>query len=700
MKKKRLLFLIAPLVLSGTASGSSFALFGEIKKASTSYVDVIKDATGLTSASFYLFGAYSEESGTPYVYLMSYPGYGSSVKVPCLSKNDTSHPCGINQDDFFSSCLDSIIYVSVYGSTYQAAAFTKNIAAFYIDSSASYAFAPSTTQNQEIVATIDSTSTPSVMTLNGYEYQIANNSATWKGYATPGAADSGYSTDFLAYPVDYSLFRDATAVGFAKGLASSAYTAETAVSAYQSLPYFDRQLFLYYRNTYQTTASATQAVEKILIDGVTSYVSLEGGVSNENTMFKSKTPSATVDYATDTINGLTDSEQYRLTYGSSSITSVYSSNGTLPLAGSANGAEYDLGGQDIEIEVFGGAGYNYMDSDPFALTILPHASAPTPGVNSLSLPISDSASENVNGIYAEELSFAPESGMQYLCLSADTTFSLYEAGSYQWLDTPDFTTLGNSTETALTPETSYLIFKRVHSTTAPDSLPQYDEASGSYVGTSVTTLTKFDSMKKRILVSNYQIYQDKRQSLNDGAEATNLANMLLALRKKVDNATSIDDLATFFSDVYSSEALSFAEQQDAAIASIKASVALTASDSNATETLLNNALAQISALDYFTGATPEQITSLQTEVLWKSEAFRYREGKGKNLVDFFNSSILSSARNLPVEKVNELWSLVNSSFMSLITSLGSDLSSSKAAADAAYSSATSALSAKLQELLG
>jgi hypothetical protein len=64
-------------------------------KAATSYIDVGSGLDSLTIGSFYMFGAYAEESGTPYVYLLSNPAKGGYVRVPCLSKTDASHPCGI-----------------------------------------------------------------------------------------------------------------------------------------------------------------------------------------------------------------------------------------------------------------------------------------------------------------------------------------------------------------------------------------------------------------------------------------------------------------------------------------------------------------------------------------------------------------------------------------------------------------------------
>lgn len=700
VKKKGFLFLIASLALSGTGVFSAVSSFEKAKEvqAATSYIDVSNGLSSLTSGSFYLFGAYAEENGTPYMYLMAFPGYGSFARVPCLSKSDAAHPCGIAESDFGASCLNSIILATTYSGSDLCFAFTTHVSALYADPNSSYSWTGTTSENVTPSVSFDTSASPETMTLGSWEYQITNQEATFKGYASN--VESGYSTALYVYPVATSLLNSVTAVGFAAGLSAGLYTSSNAQSVYQGLNYTQRNLFAYYMNTYRTNSIATQAVEKILINGVTVYQNLMSEATTG--IFLSKAPTYSVDYVNDEITGLLDDESYTLAINGTDVCRVSTSGGSFPLSGVMDNASYDCTGSTISLNVYwpSGDGGGNTSSDAVSATVSARVAAPAVGVSALSLPISDLASENVNGIYGSRLSFAPEDGVQYLCLPTDTSFNLYDASNYHWLDTPDFTTVGNSIGTALSPETSYTIYKRSHSTTAPDSLPKYDEANSAYLGTSFTTLNELDSAKKQILISNYQFYQTQLAKLGDGADGANLAKMLANLRKKVESATALSDLGALLSGNYSSSAFSFAEMQDSAVASIQASVALTASDSSATEALLKSIYAQISALDFFASATVDQIAALQAEALWKSEAFRYRENRGKSLVDFFNASILSSTGNLSDAKVDELWSLFNSSFQSLITSLASDLTSSKAAADAAYSSATSALSAKLQELLG
>ena len=91
--------------------------------------------------------------------------------------------------------------------------------------------------------TFDTTASPNTLSLGGWEYQIANGSATFKGYGS--TVDNSYSTALYVYPVTSNLL-SATAVGFAQAVSNGQYTAETAESAFQSLDYTQRNLFAYY----------------------------------------------------------------------------------------------------------------------------------------------------------------------------------------------------------------------------------------------------------------------------------------------------------------------------------------------------------------------------------------------------------------------------------------------------------------------
>ncbi len=78
---------------------------------------------------------------------------------------------------------------------------------------------------------------------------------------------------------------------------------------------------------------------------------------------------------------------------------------------------------------------------------------------------------------------------------------------------PDFTAVGLKYGTAdpdaLVAETSYTIYKRTHSTTTSDSLPEYDTTTSAYVGATVTTLTTLEATRKRALIANYATYQTR-----------------------------------------------------------------------------------------------------------------------------------------------------------------------------------------------
>jgi hypothetical protein len=674
-------------------------------KAATSYIDVGSGLDSLTIGSFYMFGAYAEESGTPYIYLLSNPAKGGYVRVPCLSKTDASHPCGITEADFTASCLSSILYAINYDTGYSFA-FTDYLSALYADSSNSYALSMSTASSANTMTsvTFDSMASPETCTLSNWEYQITSPSATFKGFAS--TADSGFSTSLLVYPLAYTSFESLTAVGFSKGLAATGntYTATTAQAAYQGLSYAQRQLFSYYINGVKTESTATQAAENILIAGVSAYKTL---LSSSSKPFQSKTPSLSIDYSADTITGFDDNETYYMSYGTDPVTAmrVYTTGGSLSFEGTMDNVTYDCAGQTLAIHIYNdtSVGGGDMSSDDISLVVDARSSTPATALTAASLAISDTASDNIDGIFDTEIRYTAETGVQYLCLPSTASFQISEFSNYVWVDSPDFTTVGLKYGTAdpdaLTAETSYTIYKRTHSTTTSDSLPEYDTTNSAYVGATVTTITALEATRKRALIANYAAYKSELAALDSGASSTNLVKMLASTITAIKAATSVDTLGGYLSGDTSTPAFEFAKTQDNTIASLTTAVALQASDSAATEKLLADELAAINALDYSSGATQDQITAIQSECVWKAAAYRYRETQSKALVDYFNSDILSKATTLSSANTDALWTTFNTAFQGLITTLGTDLATSQTACDTALASAKTTLTNKLQELM-
>jgi hypothetical protein len=707
VKKKAFLFLIPSLALVGVPffAGVSVLPAPIETKAATSYIDVGSGLDSLTIGSFYMFGAYAEESGTPYVYLLTNPVKGGFVRVPCLSKTDASHPCGIVDTDFTASCLSSILLATNYDTGY-CFAFTDYLSVLYADSSNSYALSMSTASSANTMTsvTFDSMASPETCTLSNWEYQITSPSATFKGFAS--TADSGFSTSLLVYPLAYTSFESLTAVGFSKGLAATGntYTATTAQAAYQGLSYAQRQLFSYYINGVKTESTATQAAENILIAGVSAYQALLGSASKP---FQSKTPSLSIDYTADAITGFDDDETYYLSYGTDPVTAirVSTTGGSLPFQGTMDNVTYDCAGQTSAIHIYNDSstGGGDMSSDDVSLALDVRSAAPATVLTAASLSIDGTASDNIDGLFDTELRFTAETGVQYLCLPSASSFQLSEFSNYVWVDSPDFTAVGLKYGTAdpdaLVAETSYTIYKRTHSTTTSDSLPEYDTTTSAYVGATVTTLTTLEATRKRALIANYATYQTEFAALDSGASSTNLAKALASAIAAIKAATSVDALGGYLSGDTSTPAFEFAKTQDNTIASLTTAVALQASDSAATEKLLADELAAINALDYSSGATQDQITAIQSECVWKAAAYRYRETQSKALVDYFNSDILSKATTLSSANTDALWTTFNTAFQGLITTLGTDLATSQTACDTALASAKTTLTNKLQELM-
>jgi hypothetical protein len=107
----------------------------------------------------------------------------------------------------------------------------------------------------------------------------------------------------------------------------------------------------------------------------------------------------------------------------------------------------------------------------------------------------------------------PRLGFNTFACPRRSSFQISEFSNYVWADSPDFTTVGLKYGTAdpdaLTAETSYTIYKRTHSTTTSDSLPEYDTTTSAYVGATVTTITALEATRKRALIANYADLQDR-----------------------------------------------------------------------------------------------------------------------------------------------------------------------------------------------
>lgn len=688
MKKKAFLFLLAALPLAGVVFSSTSVGAKPLEVgAATSYIDVASSLTSLTYESYYMFGAYAEENGTPYMYLMAYNGYGFFARVPCLSKSDANHPCGISETDFATSCLSAIMLAHQYSTsgTDFCFSFVTYISELYADPT-SYEFTGSTASNTNVTpsVTFDATTSPETCALGGWEYRIANEAATFKGYGT--SVDSGYATALYVYPIAGNLIQDKTAVGFAAGLSAGLFTKADAVTTYQGLARKQRENFAYYINTYMTHPQATQAVEKILIDGVTAYKSLLG-VSDNSGIFASATPGPSVDYATDGFSGLFGDETYTLTYGSTSV-QVTPSDGVVAFVGSLNGLDYDCAGHDdVTLAVYntpGLGGGDLTSTATSALSVSARLAAPSSGVSLIEETVAPN--ENTTSLYQDKITPLPEEGIQYAIAPTATSMTSSEVVYLSWSDFPAFA--------GLTPETSYTIYKRAHSLTTSDSFPAYDSANGVYLGQEFTTLSELEGEKKSALVANYQKYQEEVLALGDAASATNLLTMLTALKSKVEAATSLSDLTS----LNSGAAFAFALKQDQVVLALAKALALNSGDSDASEASYRDAVAKIAALDYFAGADIAGAQTYADGCQITISSYRYREKVGKSLVDFFNASILPGLSRLPSAKQEQLWSAFDSAFSQIMATVGADLAATTAAVDALYASSCTSLSDLLTEL--
>jgi hypothetical protein len=139
--------------------------------------------------------------------------------VPCLAATDASHPYAITESDFAASCLHAVMAPYTYSSGYSFG-FTSAISSLYADSSTGE-FVGSKTADMAATVSFNSSATPFSCSFSNWEYQIANQTPTYKSYST--SIDSGYSTALLIYPLSVSLLEKYTAVGFARRLSGGGF---------------------------------------------------------------------------------------------------------------------------------------------------------------------------------------------------------------------------------------------------------------------------------------------------------------------------------------------------------------------------------------------------------------------------------------------------------------------------------------------
>jgi hypothetical protein len=695
VKKSVAFFLTLPLALTG--AGVFLSAPGVLLSAadSVSYLDIGSGITSLTASSFYMLGVYQEESGVPYVYLLgNRNGNITAEKTPCLSSSDATHPYGIAESDFrkgvsangsTSSGLYAPFMAYDLGSGTYSFSFGTNFGNLHIDTTNS-ALSAGTDSSYAVTPTLSEDGSHSVLSLSNLEASIATstNEVSFTYGSDTSTSSTTYVTNLLLYPLPEtqgSVFEKEMAVGFGKGIVSGHFDTTNAKSTYQAMSYVQRSL-------YASTSSSSQsdlacaAVTKLIGDswnGTTnSYISLSGSDSLD---FHALDASGlSVDYTNDTLIGMNPEESYSVSYSGISVHLYPGSAGTSSLVGTSDNNAYDFCGADLSIKIYGTTTTESLNA--LTLSVLARTAAPTSVTTTLA-SIPTSPTENVDGLYSDEIIIAPESNMLYCIASVDTPITTSNYLEQTWTATPDFT--------GLNPEARYLVYKRISSTTAPDSYP-LTNADGLAQGQDYTTLSALEGMRRHTLVALYSFYQTSYDNSVAGSDHANLLAMLNALDTKVNATTTTDDLGIYLTD-YSQAAFNYAQTQDSQIVDLKKAVALLSSDSDASRALLASTIQAISALSYFASDDVTTGVSKASDCEWKIEGYRYRESKAKDLVTLMNSLLQTSG--ITAAQKTSLWSTYDSVFEALIAADGTDLATLKSNADTLYNQAVTSLKAIL-----
>lgn len=695
VKKSLAFFLTLALGLSG---GGVFLLSPEeepvVAAETTSYVDLATGVTSLSANSFYMIGAYSLENTTPYVYLLSnHGGTLSADKIPCQASDAASHPYGISESDFRSCIVGDVTYSGLYapfmaydqGNSTFSFSFTTSFGNFGVDTT-NQKLIVSTDANNALTPTLSEVSSHTEISITGLQAVIGNESGSYS-YAASGSFGSGIVTSFLLYSLPIasgSVYEKESAVGFGAGLKAGHFDSTNAKTTYQSLHPNQRAL---YATSSSESNLACAAVSKIISDSwnvsTTGFYDLVGSLD-----FHAADPSGiSVDYVNDILTGLNGEESYLVSYGSTSVHLYPNSNGTCDLLGNSDNSNYDFAGSTLAIKTYGTTTTESLNA--FSLAIAERVAAPASANVSLANP-SITPTGTVQGLYNDEILLTAETNVLYCCVDSTTVVLSSTCYTETWTSTPDFTNL--------TAETAYSVYKRISSTTAPDSLP-YANADGLAIGTSFTTLSALEGLRRHALVAVYSYYQETLKSSSNNNDNQMLAGMLGTLDTKINAATTTDAIGQYLTE-YSISAFSYAQKQDELIADFRTTVALVASDSDLTNAASTTTIEDIQHLSYFNN---DDITSCDSEIAlvkWTITGYRYRENLERSLVAYFNTTILPQLASLSSTSADAVWSTLSSDLTTLAAVTGTDLATMKSAADTAFATAKSDLDSRVASLLG
>lgn len=702
MKKKTLSLIFAlALALQGSAIALAFPSPSEANAAMSQYIPLNSTAT-IADNGLYLLGVPTAENGQNYVSFLSSPFLGSTsaIKVPCLASDDSQTPYGVLTSDFLSSCLDSF-WMAYHGTSGYCLDFCTSFSGLSYGTDTVLVTSDSADTTLSFTPVVDSTNAARKLTVSGLQATIAADSSVTYSHYTGTSADSGATTEFLLYalPLDVSHYK--TALGFAQGLNAGFFTSsDDILSLYRALPWNQREIFGTKLGSLSTSATSTQAMEKLIGDSHATYRSLNGNVGD----YTAATPTGiTVDYAQQGFVGFDPNEEYLFSYDNSSVGAgriQVAKGSSFPFIGSADNVSYNCYGKTVSWKIYSYS-QTLQSTNSLDVKVDDYSAAPT-SVDVALKQVSLLPDIQVNGVYSDEIDIVPVDGYDYLLLpSSETLTSPFDIYSYSWSSSNKdfkgaFTTVSGSGRALLVPETSYTIYQRKLSTTTSNSDIMKDGA-GNYIGYSVTTLADLAGQKLHFKVNAYQLYLDSLSSSSSAQVRDNRLAMLKLIESKIDAVIQTDALSQFAASQIT-PAFAFASVQDSLTQSLETEAALTNSDSDYIAGLLEKEKAAIAALSYFDGGSTDGVSDDISRVVMQIGFARYRETSCKSLVDFFNTSILPGLEKYSDEKQKPVWDVFDAQFAKVISPESALLDNPNGLVDSLLSAAKEALTAALEAL--
>lgn len=478
--------------------------------------------------------------------------------------------------------------------------------------------------------------------------------------------DSTYSINqsiMSIFHLDSSYVESNTAYGLASKLANNTITTKAdALTAYQALPSSQRYILSHTITMEGTTLNATMA--SAVGTGKTSYETLcNDSTLTTQTYYQAATPAISVDYKLDRFIGFDPSDNYTITVGGATygplITMYYDGSWGMKLDNSATvGTDYPYNayGQTVSWSISSAYGTEYA-SPSQSLTVLAKNPADLTSIAATVVlkKLAIGPSTTIDGVFNNEIVLADNPTLEYMLIDKGTATAnafLSDVDKIaSWNQTGDLTSLtvydeGVNSNIMLGNE-NYIVYFRLKAT------DQY--AASDYFATpfAVTTLSYDDGQYAHAKVKSYEIYQQEiakaqAASITSTKHIQSVFDHVLANQSSSYGSDNYSALTKYYEAAY---------QLDSVVSSLAASHQ--SSDSAETDSAYENAYANLDNVDIisfvdYAGDTTSWDSTLNT-FKGLADFNRYKEGKEKDLIAYFNGTILPYMSSFTTTNREKLW---------------------------------------------